>query len=360
MTGTKQPRGIPRSLLYTLMALTLLLPLSCTVQPTATNVPTPRPAPTAAPTQTPRSEQGNLIVTVSADRAVALTDDALTFTVSLTNTTGGTVMASVVDTLPAGLGLIGVQNGCPSGAVLTTSHSFSATVTVPSSSSCGLVVATVVAEGCNCPVVNQVAWSAGGLDGSADSLPVQLSLPTIDYPAARDALTDLNPIYAPFITTTPGWTLHNRTTYDRTAGNGDGFVPCQPPEVTDRCCTVATSTVCTWTVIPTDVSGLLLRMQIGQAVASPPFNNIVADGRIELFSPPTAPQPAATLDLSRLVTYTDYPLIADGLHSSGGTVVSVDRRFMPDRSVHRRSICDLLSLQAVSVQPGPQNPLQRD
>jgi uncharacterized repeat protein (TIGR01451 family) len=268
-----------------------------------------------------------LVVTVGADRAAALTGDTLSFTVAFTNTTANAVLVSVTDALPASLGLIGVQHGCPSGTTLSTSHSFSATVTVASVSSCGLVVGAVVTEGCNCPVVNHVAWSAGGLDGSVDSPPLQLLLPTIDYPSARDALTDLNPIYVPFITTTLGWTPYSRTSYDRSAGNSDGFDACHPPEVTDDCCTVSTSTVCTWTIIPADVSGLLTRLQVGQAVVCPPFNSVVAEGRIELFSPPTAAEPAATLDLSRLITYTDYPLAVDGAHSSGGILLYKPFRF---------------------------------
>jgi uncharacterized repeat protein (TIGR01451 family) len=86
---------------------------SATFTPTSTISPTSTPTPSATPSVTP-----SLPLVKSANVSAADFGDTVTYTFSYTNDSGGAVDFSIWDSLPAGVGFIGCDNGCSQNGLL--------------------------------------------------------------------------------------------------------------------------------------------------------------------------------------------------------------------------------------------------
>jgi hypothetical protein len=163
--------------------------------------------------------------------------------------------------------------------------------------------------------------------------PTPTAPPPIEYPVPRGALTDLNPIYAPFVLPPAGWTPHIVTSYDRTGDNHDWLVTVTPlppgtptptgppPTLLPKTCS---GSHCNWLEIPADKSGVVTRIWMGMPAKV--FGDDIYDTRIFIYSPVASSTPVAIVDVADLLVEGDltgdYPISANSEYASGGIIIN--------------------------------------
>ena len=222
--------------------------------PTPPPTETPTPGPTPVPT-TPAPVQ--LTVAKAADRDSAYPGDPVVFSIGLSNSGGAPASVTVDDTVPVQLALQGVWHTCSGGSIEYPSPGrfVARDLGVPAGQSCQIVVATEVAEGCNCSVVNRADWSAPGVgSGSASSQPVFLYAgPTRTPTPWPTGIPTLTPVPTPGVTLPPTPLPTATPTWTPTPGPSatPTWTPTPGPSVTPTWTATPVSTPLPGTPLPT-------------------------------------------------------------------------------------------------------------